>query len=113
MPKTGLIAGFLALTLAAACVPAADPAAKSSSFLPDSGLPADAVVKLLFMPDVASYPDLFILTYLTDKVSTSQIAAAPAHLCRSIRKRLVFQEFMAQEPDHLRPTAVTLKVRCL
>jgi hypothetical protein len=77
MPKTGLIAGFLALTLAAACVPAADPAAKSSSFLPDSGLPADAVVKLLFIPDVASYPDLFILTARRRLLLHQPICVAP------------------------------------
>lgn len=111
MMKIAAAFGFVSLLLTTACVPATE-GTQQSSFMPNSGMPHESVVSVELFDDTPNIPHLVIFKYYPEKASPAEIAAAPENLCRSIRKKLRFQELMPSEPNHGGPKMHKLQVRC-
>lgn len=111
MTKTGSIVAVLAGLLTSACVPTSQ-GTVTTAFIPNSGLPAAAVVRTEYKPDTPNIPKVILFRYYPEKATASQIAAVPENLCKSLNFRLGFTEIVPIEPNHGGPAWQEIRVVC-
>ena len=117
MKNSKMIGGLAAVLLAAGCVAVDAPAAPSkvqvSSFIPDSGMPAGAVISVRRLPDSnPSVADRVIVKFYPSMVSQAQIDAAPEAVCKSMGLRQFFGEFLPIDTTQAGPAIAKMLVHC-
>jgi hypothetical protein len=91
--------------------PAAQAQTTNGKIEPVTGLPFDALVAAVGIPDLGNEM-LYTIIYLPGKVAATQLAVAPARVCATRGRKLISSEKKALEHPSEIPGTMKLVFRC-